>query len=148
VVAGVVGTAAFGQSSAAVFEGARVVIVGDARPPLENASIRRQRRPLRAGGPRRDVKVPAGATRVSLAGKTVMPAIIDTHTHLSQTREMLIDDLAAGLLRRGRSDEPGPGHDGRVFRCASETMPGWRGSSPPAAASPHRNRAARPRRTG
>ena len=39
------------------------------------------------------VQVPAGATRVSLAGKTVMPAIIDTHTHLSQTREALTTDL-------------------------------------------------------
>ena len=50
-----------------------------------------------------DVRVPAGATRVNLAGKTVMPAIIDTHTHLSQTREMLIDDLRRrAYLRRRR----------------------------------------------
>jgi len=40
-----------------------------------------------------DVRVPAGATRVNLAGKTVMPGILDTHNHTSQTREMLIDDL-------------------------------------------------------
>jgi imidazolonepropionase-like amidohydrolase len=40
-----------------------------------------------------DVRVPAGATRVNLAGKTVMPDLIDTHTHLSQTREELILDL-------------------------------------------------------
>src|SRR5207248_9178393 len=38
-------------------------------------------------------RVPADARRVNLAGKTVMPTIIDTHTHLSQTREMLINDL-------------------------------------------------------
>ena len=36
------------------------------------------------------VSVPAGATRVNLAGKTVMPAIIDTHVHLSPTRDKLI----------------------------------------------------------
>jgi imidazolonepropionase-like amidohydrolase len=30
---------------------------------------------------------------VSLAGKTVMPALVDTHGHLSQTREGLTDDL-------------------------------------------------------
>jgi imidazolonepropionase-like amidohydrolase len=30
---------------------------------------------------------------VNFAGKTVMPAIIDTHTHLSQTREALLSDL-------------------------------------------------------
>jgi len=39
------------------------------------------------------VSVPAGATRVNLAGKTVMPAIIDTHVHLSPTRDKLIRDL-------------------------------------------------------
>ena len=40
-----------------------------------------------------DVRVPAGATRVSLAGKTVMPMLIDTHVHLSPTREALMRDL-------------------------------------------------------
>ena len=41
-----------------------------------------------------EVQVPEGATLVSLAGKTVMPAIIDTHTHLrSQMRETLTEDL-------------------------------------------------------
>src|SRR5204862_3677705 len=39
------------------------------------------------------VAVPTGATRVNLAGKTVMPAIIDTHVHLSPTRDRLIRDL-------------------------------------------------------
>ena len=39
------------------------------------------------------MKAPAGATRVSLAGKTVMPTIVDTHVHTSQTREALTQDL-------------------------------------------------------
>ena len=37
--------------------------------------------------------VPAGATRVDLAGLTVMPAIVDSHTHLSHDRAALIADL-------------------------------------------------------
>jgi imidazolonepropionase-like amidohydrolase len=37
--------------------------------------------------------VPAGATRVNLAGKTVMPMLIDTHVHLGPTRERLTRDL-------------------------------------------------------
>jgi len=37
--------------------------------------------------------VPTGATRVDLAGKTVMPMIIDTHVHLSRTRDALLRDL-------------------------------------------------------
>jgi imidazolonepropionase-like amidohydrolase len=75
-----------------VFEGARV-IVGDGRVPIENATFVVQGNRFVQVGRAGDVKVPAGAMRVNLAGKTVMPAIVDTHTHLSQTREMLITDL-------------------------------------------------------
>jgi imidazolonepropionase-like amidohydrolase len=39
------------------------------------------------------VSVPAGAKRVNLSGKTVMPAIIDTHVHLSANHDRLIRDL-------------------------------------------------------
>ena len=75
-----------------VFEGARV-IVGDGRAPIENASFTVSGARFTQVGRAGEVRVPAGATRVSLAGKTVMPTIVDTHTHLSQTREMLLDDL-------------------------------------------------------
>src|SRR5262245_32562141 len=75
-----------------VFEGARI-IVGDGRAPIENASLVGNGARLGQVGKAGDVKAPANPNRVNLAGKTVMPAIIDTHTHLSQTREMLLDDL-------------------------------------------------------
>jgi imidazolonepropionase-like amidohydrolase len=75
-----------------VFEGARV-IVGDGRPPIENATFIVSGNRFTQVGRATDVRVPANATRVNLAGKTVMPTILDTHTHLSQTRPMLIDDL-------------------------------------------------------
>jgi imidazolonepropionase-like amidohydrolase len=78
--------------TATVFEGARVII-GDGRAPIENATLIVQGNRFVQVGRAGDVKVPAGAMRVNLAGKTVMPMIIDTHTHLSQTREMLITDL-------------------------------------------------------
>ena len=95
LVTAVSSAALFGQAPATgvtVFEGARV-IVGDGRPPIENASFVVSGARFGQVGRAADVRVPAGATRISLAGKTVMPAIIDTHTHLSQTREGLIDDL-------------------------------------------------------
>src|SRR5262245_34025253 len=85
----------FGQAPATtvtVFEGARV-IVGNGRAPIENASFIVNGARFQQIGGASDVRAPAGAVRVSLAGKTVMPTIIDTHTHLSQTREMLLDDL-------------------------------------------------------
>jgi imidazolonepropionase-like amidohydrolase len=75
-----------------VFEGARVII-GDGRAPIENAAFIVSGGRFTQVGRSGEVKVPAGASRVNLAGKTVMPMIIDTHTHLSQTREMLINDL-------------------------------------------------------
>jgi imidazolonepropionase-like amidohydrolase len=82
-----------GQAPAVtVFDGARI-IVGDGRAPIENATFIVNGNRFTQVGRAVDVRVPAGATRVSLAGKTVMPAIVDTHTHLSQTRPMLIDDL-------------------------------------------------------
>src|SRR5262245_45830359 len=70
---------------ATVFEGARI-IVGDGRPPIENASFVVDGTRIVQIGTTANVRVPSGAARVNLAGKTVMPAIIDTHTHLSQTR--------------------------------------------------------------
>ena len=79
-------------STVTVFEGARV-IVGDTRAPIENAAIVVSGNVIQQVGRAADIKAPAGATRVSLAGKTVMPAIVDTHVHTGQTREALEQDL-------------------------------------------------------
>src|SRR5437763_17171469 len=67
------------------FEGARL-IVGDGRAPIENATLVVEGARIVQAGPAADVRVPAGATHVSLTGKTVMPMLIDTHVHLSATR--------------------------------------------------------------
>ena len=77
--------------SVTAFEGARL-IVGDGRV-IENATLVVEGTRIAQVGSPADVRVPAGATRVSLAGKTVMPAIVDTHTHLNTTRDGLIRDL-------------------------------------------------------
>ena len=74
-----------------VFEGARLV-AGDGRV-IEDATFVVDGARFAAAGRTGDVRVPAGARRVSLKGRTVMPAIVDTHTHLSQDREALMDDL-------------------------------------------------------
>jgi imidazolonepropionase-like amidohydrolase len=74
------------------FVGARL-IVGDGRAPIENSVILVNGTRFQQAGTVGQVQIPAGARNVSLAGKTVMPTIIDTHNHLSQTREALIDDL-------------------------------------------------------
>jgi imidazolonepropionase-like amidohydrolase len=77
--------------SVTAFEGARL-IVGDGRV-IENATLVVEGARIAQVGPAADVRVPAGATRVSLTGKTVMPMIIDTHTHLNTTRDGLLRDL-------------------------------------------------------
>jgi imidazolonepropionase-like amidohydrolase len=79
------------ERSVTAYEGARL-IVGDGRV-IENATLVVEGTKIAHAGGAADVRVPAGATRVSLAGKTVMPMIIDTHVHLSDTRDALIRDL-------------------------------------------------------
>jgi imidazolonepropionase-like amidohydrolase len=77
--------------SATAFEGARL-IVGDGSV-IENATLIVEGVRIAQVGQTDEVRVPAGATRVDLAGKTVIPMMIDTHVHLSPTRDALIRDL-------------------------------------------------------
>jgi imidazolonepropionase-like amidohydrolase len=86
-----------------LFEGARV-IPGDGRPAIDSAALLVERGTITRIGRNGDIALPAGGTRVDLAGKTVMPAIISTHVHpgfqrgltyLAEnfTRETIMDDL-------------------------------------------------------
>lgn len=74
-----------------VFQGA-TLIVGDGRT-IENATLVVQADRFLRVGRTGDVQAPPGAARVDLTGKTIMPAIIDTHTHLSRERDALVADL-------------------------------------------------------
>jgi imidazolonepropionase-like amidohydrolase len=75
--------AAFGMTAyaqqAVVYEGGRL-ITGDGSAPIENGAFVVQNGQITAIGA--SVKVPAGATHVSLAGKTVMPGMINAHVHI------------------------------------------------------------------
>jgi imidazolonepropionase-like amidohydrolase len=77
--------------SVAAYERARL-IVGDGRV-IENATLVVDGATIAQASAAAEVRVPAGATRVNLAGKTVMPMLIDTHVHLSPTRDALMRDL-------------------------------------------------------
>jgi imidazolonepropionase-like amidohydrolase len=109
-----------------VFEGARV-IVGDGGAPIENGVVVVRDTQFVQVGRAGEVQVPEGATRVNLAGKTVMPAILDAHVHLrSQMRETLIEDLqrrayygvvAAISMGQDQGDIP------YQVRTESQTMP-------------------------
>jgi imidazolonepropionase-like amidohydrolase len=80
-----------GAQTVTAYEGARL-IVGDGRV-IENATLVVDGAKIAQAGGAADVRVPAGAARVSLAGKTVMPMLIDTHVHVGATRDAIVRDL-------------------------------------------------------
>lgn len=93
------------ESSATLFEGARL-ITGDGSAPIEDSAFLIENAKITAVGRKGDIMAPTGAARVDLTGKTVMPALVDTHTHLgwaviktgridkdTYTKENLIDHL-------------------------------------------------------
>ena len=81
-----------GATGVTVFQGARL-IVGDGGVPIEHGAFMVDGTRFIQVGRAGDMQVPAGAARVDLTGRTVIPAIIDTHTHLASTRGALVEDL-------------------------------------------------------
>ena len=69
------------ESAATLFEGARL-ISGDGGAPVENSAFLMENGKFTTVGKKGEVAAPPGAVRVDLAGKTVMPALIDSHAHL------------------------------------------------------------------
>ena len=122
VALGFVSGTAYAQSGVTAFEGARL-IVGDGSA-IENATLIVDGTKIVQAGGAADVRVPAGAARVNLAGKTVMPMVIDTHVHLSPTRERLIRDLKQRAYF-GVSAALSMGTDNiQLLPMRSETIPG------------------------
>jgi imidazolonepropionase-like amidohydrolase len=70
------------NASVKAFTGMRL-IDGSDRPPIDNATIVVQNGRITAVGPAAQVTVPAGAERISLAGKTVIPGLINAHGHVN-----------------------------------------------------------------
>jgi imidazolonepropionase-like amidohydrolase len=93
------------EGGAMLFEGARLII-GDGTPPVENSAFIVENGKFTRVGRKGQVGLPKGGVRVDLTGKTVIPAIIDAHSHLgyynekthneqwtNYTRENLIEHL-------------------------------------------------------
>jgi imidazolonepropionase-like amidohydrolase len=106
-----------------VFTGARI-IVGDGSV-VENGAFIVADGKFATVGATGSVTVPAGTPTIDLAGKTVMPMMLDTHVHLSTEREPLIADLQT-RARFGVSAAMSLGMDATEapFQVRSEEIPG------------------------
>jgi len=111
-------------ASVTVFTGARL-IVGDGSV-VDNATFT-VGSDNRFGlvGATGAVTVPAGAATVDLAGLTVMPAIVDTHTHLSRDRAGLTADLKhRAYFGVGAAMSLGQDTGDDIYAMRRETIPG------------------------
>ncbi len=79
-------------SDAVLYEGAQLII-GDGGAVLENSSFLVEDGRFTAVGPAGSIDVPAGSGHVDLAGKTVMPAIVNAHAHLASPRADRTEEL-------------------------------------------------------
>jgi creatinine amidohydrolase/Fe(II)-dependent formamide hydrolase-like protein/imidazolonepropionase-like amidohydrolase len=80
------------QIAVTLFEGARL-IVGDGQI-IDDAAFVVEGSRFAAVGRKGQLQAPSGAARVDLAGKTVMPAIVDVHSHLGFL------DMATGTMSK------------------------------------------------
>ncbi len=69
------------QTGAVVFEGARLII-GDGSAPIEDGAVVVQGGRITAIGRRGRIKPPAGATKIDLTGKTLIPTLVNVHVHI------------------------------------------------------------------
>lgn len=70
-----------------LFEGARL-ITGDGRPPIESSAFIVENARFTRVGARGSLQVPPGAARVDLTGKTVIPALVDAHSHIGYMKDL------------------------------------------------------------
>ena len=144
--------AAQASSRATVYEGARL-IDGNGGPAIENAAFVVADGKFTQVGRKGELQPPADAAHVDLAGKTVIPALVDDHVHLGYrkgttftadnfTRENILDQLrqfshwgVSAVLSTGtdigdlifqlRNATRAPRYVGPLIRTA------WRGIAPP-----------------
>jgi imidazolonepropionase-like amidohydrolase len=94
-------------NSVVLYEGARL-IPGDGSPPITSAAMLVENSFITKIGAKGSVNPPRGALRLDLTGKTLMPALINTHGHPgfqrgltyaaeNFTRETIMDDLNRAL---------------------------------------------------
>jgi imidazolonepropionase-like amidohydrolase len=91
------------QTGPLLFEGARV-LTGERRAPIEDAALLVEGTRITAVGRRGEIKAPAGATVVDLRGRTIIPALVDAHSHLGYTDVRTGNTSAASYTRANLLD--------------------------------------------
>jgi imidazolonepropionase-like amidohydrolase len=86
------------RTGSVLFEGARV-LTGERQGPIEDAAVLVEGTRIAAVGRRGAIKAPAGATVVDLRGKTIIPALVDAHSHLGYTDVRTGNTSAASYTR-------------------------------------------------
>src|SRR6266478_6599287 len=72
---------------ATLFEGARL-ITGGGKAAIENSAFLVEGNLFTKVGKKGQIKLPAGAARIDLTGKTVMPAMVDVHSHMGFLKQL------------------------------------------------------------
>src|SRR5262252_2843023 len=86
------------------FEGARLII-GDKSPSIENSAFLVEGDSITWVGRKGERQPPAGAMRVDLTGKTVIPALIDGHNHIGLVNEKDGSNTKANYTRDNLIDQ-------------------------------------------
>jgi imidazolonepropionase-like amidohydrolase len=86
------------------FEGARL-IPGDGSGPVENSAFLLEGETFTWVGKKGERQPPAGAVRVDLSGKTVIPALIDGHNHIGLVNERDGSNSKANYTRDNLVDQ-------------------------------------------
>jgi imidazolonepropionase-like amidohydrolase len=92
-----------GDGAGTLYEGARL-ITGDGTPPVENSAFLVARGRFVQVGRQGTIQPPPGTAHVDLTGKTVIPALVDAHSHIgymknltsgaqNYTRENILDHM-------------------------------------------------------
>ena len=76
-----------GAATPRLYEGARLITGADG-PPIENSAFLVENGRFIRVGRRGEVTAPAGVQRVDLSGKTVIPGLIDGHSHIGYMRHL------------------------------------------------------------
>ena len=97
-------TSAEATASRLWFEGARLV-VGDRTPVIESSAFLVEGDSFTWVGRKGERQPPAGATRVDLTGKTVIPALIDGHNHIGLVNEKDGSNTKANYTRDNLLDQ-------------------------------------------